>query len=186
MWWHGRRAARRLAADGVTEGGPADVTGPDGSPWWVDGGPPDVPGPLDGAGVVHRWSAEAGRLLASLDRRPDADLAPDQLAAVDHASGPARVIAPAGSGKTRVLTERLRLLVRRGTHPGVVTALAYNTRAADEMRDARRPTYWAPTAPTSGPSTAWPCGSATASAPPVRSGSSTSRRCATWWASCSR
>ena len=50
-------------------------------------------------------------------------------------SGPARVIAPAGSGKTRVLTERLRLLVRRGTYPGAVTALAYNTRAAEEMRD---------------------------------------------------
>jgi len=134
VWWHGRRAARRLAADGVIEGGPADVAGPDGSPWWVDGGPPDVPGPLDGAGVVHRWSAEAGRLLASLDRHPDADLAPDQWAAVDHRSGPARVIAPAGSGKTRVLTERLGLLVRRGTHPGVLTALAYNTRAADELR----------------------------------------------------
>jgi DNA helicase-2/ATP-dependent DNA helicase PcrA len=56
------------------------------------------------------------------------------LAAVAHRAGPARVIAPAGSGKTRVLTERLRLLVRRGTHPGVVTALAYNTRAAGEMR----------------------------------------------------
>ncbi len=134
VWWHGRRAARRLAPDGVLEGGTADITGPDGSPWWVDGGPPDLPGPLDGAGLVHRWSAEAGRLVASLDRHPDADLAPDQLAAVDHRSGPARVIAPAGSGKTRVLTERLRLLVRRGTHPGVVTALAYNTRAADEMR----------------------------------------------------
>jgi len=134
VWWHGRRAARRLAVDGVADGGPADVTGPDGSPWWVDGGPPDVAGPIDGAAVAHRWSTEAGRLLASVDRHPDADLAPDQLAAVDHRSGPARVIAPAGSGKTRVLTERLRLLVRRGTHPGVVTALAYNTRAADELR----------------------------------------------------
>jgi DNA helicase-2/ATP-dependent DNA helicase PcrA len=134
VWWHGRRAARRLAADAVTEGGPADLVGPDGSPWWVDGGPPDLPGPLDGSGVVHRWSAESGRLLASVERHPDADLAPDQLDAVDHPSGPARVIAPAGSGKTRVLTERLRLVIRRGTHPGVVTALAYNTRAADELR----------------------------------------------------
>ena len=134
VWWHGRKAARALAADGVAEGGPADLTDPDGNAWWVDGGPPDLPGPLHGAGVVHRWSAEAGRLLAAVARHPDADLAPDQLAAVDHPSGPARVIAPAGSGKTRVLTERLRLVVRRGTHPGVVTALAYNTRAADELR----------------------------------------------------
>ena len=135
VWWHGRKAARRLGDDGVTEGGPADLTGPDGSAWWVDGGPPDLAGPLAGAGVVHRWSTEAGRLLAVVGRHPDSDMAPDQLAAVDHPSGPARVIAPAGSGKTRVLTERLRLLVRRGTHPGVVTALAYNTRAADELRE---------------------------------------------------
>ena len=44
--------------------------------------------------------------------RRGADLAPDQLAAVAHDVGPARVIAPAGSGKTRVLTERLRHLHR--------------------------------------------------------------------------
>jgi DNA helicase-2/ATP-dependent DNA helicase PcrA len=55
---------------------------------------------------------------------------------VAHPSGPARVIAPAGSGKTRVLTERLRhLLADRGVHPATVSALAYNTQAADQMRD---------------------------------------------------
>ena len=63
-----------------------------------------------------------------------ADLAPDQLAAVAHGSGPARVIAPAGSGKTRVLTERLRhLVVDRGYEPGSVVAVAYNRKARDEM-----------------------------------------------------
>ena len=135
VWWHGRKVARRLADEGVDEGGPADVRRLDGTALWVDGGPPDPPATDDGLGVVHRWTAEAGRLDVSTRRPPEADLAPDQLAAVDHASGPARVIAPAGSGKTRVLTERLRLLVRRGTYPGAVTALAYNTRAAEEMRD---------------------------------------------------
>lgn len=135
VWWHGRKLARRLAADGVEERGPADVVRSDGTALWVDGGPPDPPDPGDGVGVVHRWTAEAGRLTASDRRPPDADLATDQLGAVDHAAGPARVIAPAGSGKTRVLTERLRLLVQRGTQPGAITALAYNTRAAEEMRE---------------------------------------------------
>ena len=135
VWWHGRKAVRRLAADGVSEGGPADIVLADGTPLYVDGGPPDPPTVDSGVGVVHRWSAEAGRLDVTAHRPPGAELAPDQLAAVGHHSGAARVIAPAGSGKTRVLTERLRHLVAdRAAYPGSVSALAYNTRAADEMK----------------------------------------------------
>ncbi len=135
VWWHGRKAARAAAARGVVEGGPADVTLADGTPLFIDGGPPDPPARAAGVGVVHRWSAEAGRLTPATPGRPEAELAPDQLAAVGHGSGAARVIAPAGSGKTRVLTERLRHLVAdRGAQPGTVSALAYNTRAADEMK----------------------------------------------------
>jgi DNA helicase-2/ATP-dependent DNA helicase PcrA len=64
------------------------------------------------------------------------DLDPDQLAAVRHRAGPARVIAPAGSGKTRVLTERLRHLIAHcGVHPSTVTALAYNNKAVGELRE---------------------------------------------------
>jgi DNA helicase-2/ATP-dependent DNA helicase PcrA len=63
-------------------------------------------------------------------------LAPDQMAAVEHGAGPARVIAPAGSGKTRVLTARLRhLVVERGYEPGGVVAVAYNRKAREEMAD---------------------------------------------------
>ncbi len=135
IWWHGRKAARRCAGRGVVEGGPADIVLADGTPLYVDGGPPDPPALVSGDGVVHRWSAEAGRLDPTSHRPPATELAPDQLAAVGHHSGGARVIAPAGSGKTRVLTERLRHLVAdRGAHPASVSALAYNTRAADEMR----------------------------------------------------
>ncbi|MDQ3643604.1 MAG: ATP-dependent DNA helicase UvrD2, partial [Actinomycetota bacterium] len=50
--------------------------------------------------------------------------------------GPARIIAPAGSGKTRVLTERLRhLLADRNHEPDLLTAVAYNVKAADELRE---------------------------------------------------
>ncbi len=142
IWWHGRKAARRWAAEGVVEGGPADLVLADGSPLFVDGGPghpPELPAsppelPTSPV-VVHRWNAEAGRLRFAGHVPPQAELAPDQWVAVTHRSGPARVIAPAGSGKTRVLTERLRHLVAdRGVDPGSVTALAFNTRAADELR----------------------------------------------------
>ena len=132
IWWWARKAARL----GATEGGPADVVLADGTPAWVDGGPrTPLPVPLEGAAVVHRESVELGSLQPQpAPVEPSAELAPDQLAAVAHSSGPARIIAPAGSGKTRVLTERYRhLLVDRGYEPGAVIALAYNKRAQLEM-----------------------------------------------------
>ena len=129
--------------------GPADLIRADGTPVYVDGGPPDPPDLSSGLDVVHRWSAESGHLVPTAHRPPDTELAPDQLAAVVHASGPARVIAPAGSGKTRVLTERLRHLVAdRGADPGTVSALAYNTRAADELKQ-RCSAVLSPAGPTS-------------------------------------
>ena len=51
-----------------------------------------------------------------------------------HTRGPARVVAPAGSGKTRVLTARLRhLLIDRGYERDTVLAVAFNVRARGEM-----------------------------------------------------
>ena len=86
--------------------------------------------------MVHRESVALGRLTVAGDAAPAEELAPDQLAAVTHRAGPARIVAPAGSGKTRVLTARLRHLLRdRGLEPELVTAVAYNTRAAEELRE---------------------------------------------------
>ena len=130
VWWHGVRASRL----GAEVGGPADVVLPDGTPAWCDGGPRQVLA-LDHA-VLHRDSIDAGRLTLARHSPPAAALAPDQLAAVAHAGGPARIIAPAGSGKTRVLTERLRhLLADRNHEPDLLTAVAYNVKAADELRE---------------------------------------------------
>jgi DNA helicase II / ATP-dependent DNA helicase PcrA len=151
IWWHGRKAARVGAAQGVREAGAAvgagdeaeagdgplaDTVLADGTTVFIDGGPPQAP-ELDSAiEVVHRWNAEAGRLRPAGGVHATSELAPDQLAAVYHRAGPARVIAPAGSGKTRVLTERLRHLVTEcGVHPATITALAYNNKAAAEMRE---------------------------------------------------
>ncbi|MEN8113884.1 MAG: ATP-dependent DNA helicase UvrD2 [Actinomycetota bacterium] len=130
-WWWGVKAA----AIGATEGGPADVFLLDGTPAWIDGGPR---GPIDVAeAVVHAESVSLGRLDTVPTFDPiDEDLAPDQAAAANHAAGPARIIAPAGSGKTRTLTARLRhLLDDRAVEPDTVCALAYNTKAAAELRE---------------------------------------------------
>lgn len=132
IWWWARKAARV----GATEGGAADVVLPDGTPAWIDGGPrAPITVPLAGAVVVHRESVELGSLRPQpMPVAPTAALAPDQLAAVAHGCGPARIIAPAGSGKTRVLTERYRhLLVDRGYERAGTVALAYNKKAQEEM-----------------------------------------------------
>ena len=133
VWWHAVRALR--LEQGVTPGGTADVVLADGRPAWCDGGPRQPVAVAGGEVVVHRDSIDAGRLTVGRDTPPSTELAPDQLAAVTHPGGPARIIAPAGSGKTRVLTERLRhLLTDRGHEPELLTAVAYNVKAADELR----------------------------------------------------
>ena len=119
--------ARRLGAfadQGVTEAGPADIELADGTPLYVDGGP-FAPPPLPaGIGVVHRWNTEAGSPVGG---RPTARPGPTWPRTSWRPSvmqtGGARVIAPAGSGKTRVLTERLRHLIEDcGAEPSTVTA----------------------------------------------------------------
>jgi len=133
VWWWARKAAR-LGASPAPPGADGDVVLPTGDLAWVDGGPR---GDRHEGTVVHAESVEAGHLSpVPPATAPTSDLAPDQLAAVTHGSGPARVIAPAGSGKTRVLTERLRhLVVDRGYEPEAVVAVAYNRKARDEMVD---------------------------------------------------
>ncbi len=137
VWWW----ARKAAGLGAQPGGRADVVLRDGTEAWVDAGPrrPLDPADLLGRSVVHAESIELGRLR--LQPRPSGAtgdgtlLAPDQQAAVEHPRGPVRVVAPAGSGKTRTLNARLLHLVDdRGVEPAIVTAVAYNNRAAEEMR----------------------------------------------------
>jgi DNA helicase-2/ATP-dependent DNA helicase PcrA len=131
--WSLAQRARQL---GAQPGGPADVVLPDGRPAYLDGGPLCWSGPMGEAVVIPRLALMAGSLVPFGPNQSDAALAPDQLAAVLHPGGAARIIAPAGSGKTRVLTERARHLLRDWQLPGrAVTLVAYNKRAADEMRD---------------------------------------------------
>ncbi|MDJ0961134.1 MAG: UvrD-helicase domain-containing protein [Acidimicrobiia bacterium] len=132
-WWWSHKAARTV---GATPGPGPDATLPDGTPVWIDGGPRQPLPELD-APVLSGESIDVGRTtpIPSVAAPPADGLADDQLDAVAHLVGPSRVIAPAGSGKTRTLAARLRHLVaERGVEPSLVTAVAYNARAANELR----------------------------------------------------
>ena len=139
-----RLAGVDVPGDVVTEAGPV----------WCDGGPFNVfpsealgagqvgsGGAVDArgagcAGVVPAVNLAVGSLGVLRAASPQADLADDQRAAVGHLGGPACIVAPAGSGKTRVLTERARYLVRDlGVDPRAVCLVAFNVRARAEMQE---------------------------------------------------
>ncbi len=120
------------AADGAS----GDVVLADGTAVWIDAGPIRHTDPIDGVPVIHAVAIEHGSLRPPGANVSAADLAPDQLAAVTHRGGGARIIAPAGSGKTRVLTERARHLLRHwNLPPSAVSLVAFNKRAQEEMRE---------------------------------------------------
>ena len=58
-----------------------------------------------------------------------------QLDAVTHPGGPMLVVAGAGTGKTRVVTERFAWLVAEGTPADCILALTFSNAAAGEMRE---------------------------------------------------
>jgi DNA helicase-2/ATP-dependent DNA helicase PcrA len=115
----------------------ADVTLPDGSVAWCDGGPVFLwevnDQRLGGQSVLSRIAIRQGVLSLICNQTVTADLASDQLAAVADPAIRARIIAPAGSGKTRVLSERVRHLVKSGVPTSAFVLMAYNKRAEEEM-----------------------------------------------------
>ena len=134
IWWHGRKA---IGLGATVAPGEHDVLLPDGRAAWCDGGPRGPIANITGT-IVHRESIERGKLHASPSQpsSSESQLAVDQIQAVLHGSGAARIIAPAGSGKTRTLVARLQHLMRdRWIEPEIITTVAYNARAAQEMRD---------------------------------------------------
>lgn len=130
--WEPLEAALRLGAT-LVETGAGDVEHR-GTRLWIDGGPLRHNDAVDGCAVVHAICIEHGSLVPPAANTTTADLADDQLAGVTHPGGAARIIAPAGSGKTRVLTERARHLIDIWhMPPASVCLVAYNKRAQEEM-----------------------------------------------------
>src|ERR1700722_20892414 len=67
---------------------------------------------------------------------PGIQLNPEQRAAAQHGEGPLVVVAGAGTGKTRVITERIRFLL--DTQPELtgqeILGLTFTDKAAGEMK----------------------------------------------------
>src|SRR5271170_494138 len=70
----------------------------------------------------------SGRIIMKLNE--------EQTLAVEHPiGGPACLIAGAGSGKTRVLTERVRWLMAQGVPPRRICVITFTNKAAGELKE---------------------------------------------------
>ena len=129
-------AAVRLGAEHLGDED-ADVALPDGRRVLIDGGPLDLRLGSD-LPILPAVSIAAGWLRTVSDAPLTDQLDPSQVAAVAEPIMRSRIIAPAGSGKTRVLTERSRHLVASGIPAGSILMVAFNKRAQEEMEERTR------------------------------------------------
>ncbi|MBI2674005.1 MAG: UvrD-helicase domain-containing protein [Candidatus Zambryskibacteria bacterium] len=63
------------------------------------------------------------------------ELNSEQKKAVSSTQGPMLILAGAGAGKTKTITERIRHLVQTGIDPSAILAITFTNKAAQEMRE---------------------------------------------------
>ena len=74
---------------------------------------------------------------------PQPAFVPDQYqqSVIDHIHGTILVLAPVGTGKTSVLTERLLNAVQAGIEPSRLLSVTFTNRAAQEMQARLKKQY---------------------------------------------
>lgn len=88
----------------------------------------------DPKGSIERIRAELVGLIREEIYEPK-ELTEAQKKAAKHWNGPVLVVAPAGSGKTKVVAERIKYLVSRGALPERICAISYTNAAVGEIAD---------------------------------------------------
>ena len=63
------------------------------------------------------------------------ELDKEKLLAIEHKGSPLLVTAGPGSGKTRVITERIKFLMKTGIKPSEILCLTFSEKAANELKE---------------------------------------------------
>ncbi len=85
--------------------------------------------------VPHPEAQQAG---VSRIRALISELNEQQLEAACSLTGPTLILAGAGTGKTKVMTTRIAVLMEEGVHPSEILAVTFTNKAAKEMAERLR------------------------------------------------
>ena len=105
-------------------------------------------GSQQSAGIRKQEAVDTGRLTVcnsqleienrqlTIDNKPESGVNAEQQKAIQHFIGPALVMAGPGTGKTRVLTQRVAYLIRQHhADPEEILGITFTNKAAGEIRE---------------------------------------------------
>ena len=87
----------------------------------------------DASGCAQTVKQALNNARPRLSLRSDTNLDESQKSASQHLAGPARILAPAGAGKTKTIVAHAVTLIQNGVPPGSILVLAFNKKAAEQM-----------------------------------------------------